>query len=210
MICIIDYKLGNICSLAKAFKKIGSKVIVSHKIPDIEKAEKLVLPGVGSFEKGMKNLQDLDLVTPLRKQVLEDKKPLLGICLGMQLLFKNSEEGQLIPGLNFINGEIKKFNFDPKSKLKIPHIGWNDVFGENLSQMPLFQGIENHSNFYFVHSYHATLHEKNPCLYTNYGYDFISFIQKNNIFGTQFHPEKSQKRGLKILKNFISLEAKNA
>lgn len=205
MICIINYRLGNIRSLVKAFKKMGGEIVVSEKIADIRKAKKLVLPGVGSFEKGMENLKKIDLISVLKEQILMREKPILGICLGMQLMFRNSEEDGFAEGFGFINGEVKKFNFDSASELKSPHMGWNNVFGGNYNSINIFEGVEENSNFYFVHGYHALLSENINCVYTDYGYSFVSAIQKNNIYGTQFHPEKSQKEGLKIIKNFILL-----
>lgn len=205
MICIINYQLGNICSLVKAFNKMGGEIVISNKYSDIKKAEKLVLPGVGSFGKGMENLKKFDLISVLKEQVLMGNKPFLGICLGMQLLFRNSEEDGFVEGLGIINGEVKRFNFDSVSGLKIPHMGWNNIFGENFSSIKIFQGVEENSNFYFVHSYHVSLSEDINCVYSDYGYNFVSAIQKNNIYGTQFHPEKSQKEGLKIISNFIMI-----
>lgn len=205
MICIINYRLGNIRSLVKAFNKMGGEIVVSEKISDIRNAKKLVLPGVGSFERGMENLGKIGLISVLKEQILMKKKPILGICLGMQLMFRNSEEDGFTEGLGFINGKVKKFTFDSASELKSPHMGWNNVFGENLNSIKIFEGVGENSNFYFVHSYHALLNENINCGYTDYGYSFVSVIQKNNIYGTQFHPEKSQKEGLKIIKNFILL-----
>ena len=206
MICIIDYKLGNIRSLVKAFNSMNGNVIVSNKYSDIKESSKLVLPGVGSFKKGMEHLRDYDLVSVLKEEVLIGNKPFLGICLGMQLLFKNSEEDGLVEGLGFIDGEIRKFDFNSGADFKIPHMGWNNIFGGKFDSIEIFKGIEESANFYFVHSYHALLGEVLDCVYTDYGYNFVSAIQKDNIYGTQFHPEKSQKEGLKIIKNFIQLK----
>lgn len=204
-ICIIDYKLGNICSVIKAFKKMGCDVIVSNKLSDIRNAEKLVLPGVGSFKRGMENLIKYNLIDVLEEEVVKKKKPFLGICLGMQLIFKNSEEDGFTKGLAFIEGRVEKFKFDSGAELKIPHMGWNGVSGNGLDAIDIFKGVKEDTNFYFVHSYHVLVDEKVDCVYTEYGYNFVSAVQKNNIYGTQFHPEKSQKEGLKIIKNFISL-----
>ena len=184
---------------------MGGEIVVSNKYSDIKKAEKLVLPGVGSFGKGMENLKKFDLISVLKDQVLMGNKSFLGICLGMQLLFENSEEDGFVEGLGFINGEVKKFNFDSGAELKIPHMGWNNIFGESFDSIKIFEGVKENSNFYFVHSYHASLSEDIDCVYTDYGYNFVSAIQKNNIYGTQFHPEKSQKEGLKIISNFIMI-----
>lgn len=205
MIVVIDYGMGNLRSIEKALTKIKGEFRISNKKEDIESATHIILPGVGFFEEGMKNLKELNLVPILNQEVVEKKKPLIGICLGMQLLFKTSEEGGLVKGLGFIDGHIKRFNFDKQLKLKVPHIGWNEVFGDGMSHIPIFKDIEPHTNFYFVHSYYAILHENANYTYTDYGYPFVSAVQKDNIYGTQFHPEKSQKKGLRILENFIGL-----
>jgi glutamine amidotransferase len=209
MIVVIDYGMGNLRSISKALKKINADFIISNKVKDIKSATHLILPGVGFFEEGIKNLREFGLIDILKEEVLVNKKPFLGICLGMQLLFKTSEEGGLIQGLGFIDGEVVRFKFN-NNELKIPHIGWNRIFGKDLFEIPIFQGIDPDSNFYFVHSYHPVLHEKIKCVFTDYGYNFVSAIQKENIFATQFHPEKSQKKGLQIIKNFVLLKnAKN-
>jgi len=209
VIVVIDYDMGNIRSVEKALAKIGAEFKVSNQKKDLEKATHIIIPGVGSFDKGMRNFEKLGLTEMLKKEVLEKKKPLLGICLGMQLLFKTSEEGVGVNGLGFIDGNIKHFKFEHNQQLKIPHTGWNDVFGEDILLMPLFKNIGPYSNFYFVHSYHAVLNEKVNCGYTNYGYNYVSVVQKENIYGVQFHPEKSQKKGLEILRNFAALPGAN-
>ncbi len=210
MIIVISYGMGNLRSIEKALVKLNTEFKVSNTGKDIEAATHLILPGVGFFEEGMNNLRKLGLIDLLNNEVLKKRKPFLGICLGMQLLFNSSEEGGLIKGLGFIDGDVKKFKFNKELKLKIPHVGWNEVFGESMSNISLFNNIEQHSNFYFVHSYHATLNENINHCYTDYGYNFVSVVQKDNIYGTQFHPEKSQKKGLEILKNFIELRGENA
>ena len=211
MIALISYGMGNIRSVEKALEKIGAEFFISSNPEELKDATHLILPGVGAFGQGMKNLKDMNFLESLRQEVLVKKKPFLGICLGMQLLFERGEEQGVHDGLGFIKGDVKKFNFFDKNKLKIPHIGWNEVFGEDMIHIPILSGIEQHSNFYFVHSYHAVPlneEEKNVrFLFTDYGYDFVSVIQKENIFGVQFHPEKSQKKGLKILENFANLKS---
>jgi len=204
MIVVIDYGMGNMRSIEKALNKIGAEFRISNNSDEIKYATHLILPGVGFFAQGMKNLRELGLIEILREEVLVKKKFLLGICLGMQLLFNKSEEG-MAEGLGFINGDVKRFNFKDNN-LKIPHIGWNRIFGEGLLKIKIFEGIEQDSNFYFVHSYHPVLNEEIDCVFTDYGYDFVSGIQKGNIFATQFHPEKSQDKGLEILRNFVRLE----
>jgi glutamine amidotransferase len=206
MITIIDYGMGNLRSVEKVLQKIGKDYIISSKKEDIEKATHILFPGVGHFEEGMENLKNRGLIPVLKQEILENRKPFLGICLGMQLLFKRSEEGKGVEGLGFIDGEIKKFSFESTKQQKIPHIGWNEVQGKWMKDMQLFQNIEPKTNFYFVHSYHAVLNEDVKHTTTDYGYDFISSIEKENIFGTQFHPEKSQKKGLEVLKNFLNGE----
>jgi len=197
---IIDYKMGNLRSVQKAFEKIGCNAIISNDKDIILNAKKLVLPGVGAFKDGMKHLEELDLIETLNKKVLEDKIPILGICLGMQLLSKKSYENGETEGLGWIDAEVIKFEFDNKN-LKVPHVGWNEVIFQDEDNL-LFSNIENHKDFYFVHSYYFKPHENVTTTTTDYGFEFTSSINKNNIFATQFHPEKSQKNGLQILKNF--------
>jgi len=215
-----------VCSLTKALKKIGTEVIVSNQRGDIENAGKLILLGVGSFAEGMKNLNEKGLVEVITKEVIEKKKPLLGICLGAQLLFENSEEAPGVRGLGLILGEVKKFNLDSNLGLKVPHMGWNSIYYDLKSKsnsegnsdndnsddnkevknaIEIFNNIGDGTNFYFVHSFHFVPTEEIDVLWTNYGYPFVSAFKKNNIFGTQFHPEKSQKEGLHLLKNFANL-----
>jgi glutamine amidotransferase len=202
MIVIIDYKTGNIGSLSNMLKKIGAEAIVSSNPSDIEKADKLILPGVGAFDVGMKNLKDSGLIPLLEDRVLNKKTPILGICLGMQLLAEKSEEGSL-NGLSWIKGEVKRFKFD-NSDLKIPHMGWNVV--KPLKEDSLFSGMKDELRFYFVHSYHFVAKDKDSVLATtNYGYDFTSVVAQENIFGVQFHPEKSHKFGMRLLDNFTKL-----
>ena len=202
MIVIVDYGMGNLRSILNKLQRMDVKAIISSKVEDIEKAEKLILPGVGSFATGMDNLEKYDLIPILNKKVIKEKKPILGICLGMQLVTKRSEEGNA-DGLGWIDAETKKFDFGRKNiGLKIPHMGWNsiDIRRDSL----LLKDIFINSTFYFVHSYHVCCNGTNSIVATtNYGYDFTSVIQKENIFGTQFHPEKSHKNGIRLLKNFV-------
>ena len=208
MIVIIDYKMGNLFSVFKTVKKITDDVTVSSLTEDINKAKKLILPGVGHFGKGMENINNLGLLDVINENVLVRKKPILGICLGMQLFTKHSEEGNCT-GLGYINAVTKKFSFD-NNHFKIPHMGWNNlaIVKEKGS---LLHGINMNDYFYFVHSYYATREdltsEDNDFIAstTFYGNDFISSVEQNNIFGTQFHPEKSLKTGNKIIANFINL-----
>ncbi len=204
MIKIIDYGMGNLRSVEKGFQRLKISTQITSEIEEIKKADKLILPGVGFFSHGMKILEKTRLIDILNTKVLKEKTPILGICLGMQLFTKHSEEGN-VKGLGWIDGETKKFNTNSfPNKLKIPHMGWNTISNNKLN--PLLKDIPEHSPFYFVHSYHIACHNKNNIIATtNYGFHFVSAIHYNNIYGTQFHPEKSHMQGLKILKNFAEL-----
>lgn len=202
MIVVIDYEMGNVGSILNMIKKAGGEAVLSQDPARIETAEKLILPGVGSFDTGMQNLEKLGLVNVLRRRVITERVPILSICLGMQLLSERSEEGAL-PGLGFIKGNTTKFKFDKtNANLRIPHMGWNSV---NIKkESPLFYQMYENPVFYFVHSYHVMCDSpENVVTTTDYGYEFTSSLQKDNVFGTQFHPEKSHKYGLKLMKNFV-------
>jgi len=201
MIVIVDYGLGNIGSIVNMFKKAGVAATISSDPAVIEKADKLILPGVGAFDAGMKNLETRGLIPLLNFRVLEQQTPILGVCLGMQLLCKWSEEGQL-PGLGWLDAEVVRFKFDSNSgDLKIPHMGWNTLTAH--TPHPLFADLEAENRFYFVHSYHVVCADQSNVLaQTNYGFDFTAAVVKDNIMGVQFHPEKSHKFGMRLLKNF--------
>jgi len=203
MIVIVDYGIGNLASVLNMFKKIGTKeVVVSGDKETIAKASKLLLPGVGAFDGGMNNLEQTGLIPVLNEKALKEKVPVLGICLGMQLLSKRSEEG-VKPGLGWIDAETVKFDLDPALKLKVPHMGWDYVRVKRKN--PLIE-MDSKSRFYFVHSYHVKCLDENQSLATsNFGVDFTCMVNKDNIFGTQFHPEKSLKFGMKLLENFAKL-----
>lgn len=202
MIVIIDYGIGNLASVLNMFKKIGAKdVCISSDNSIIEKADKLLLPGVGSFDAGMNNLEKSGLIPILNNKVLIEKIPILGICLGMQLLTQKSEEG-IKPGLGWIDGETVKFNFNNGGKLKIPQMGWNYV--KIKKENPLID-INEKKRFYFVHSYYVKCKDEQSIGTTHYGHDFTCLVNKENIFGAQFHPEKSLQFGMKFLENFIKL-----
>jgi len=205
MIVIIDYGMGNLRSIKNKFDRMGVDSIISMQVDEIEKADKLVLPGVGHFKAGMENLTQLGILPILNKRVLEDKIPILGICLGMQLLSDWSEEGNAA-GLGWIDAKTVKLNFNGNgSKLKIPHMGWNSI--EKRRENCLLKNITFDADFYFVHSYHVICNDKNDILSTTlYGYNITSAINKENIYGTQFHPEKSHDQGMQILKNFVELK----
>lgn len=202
MIVIIDYGIGNLRSIQSKFERFKINALISSNIEDIKNAEKLILPGVGSFLNGMNNLRDYGLLDILNQKVLEDKTPILGICLGMQLMTKGSEEGNA-EGLGWFDAETVKFRFDgANANLKIPHMGWNEVKFSKESK--LCEGIETNLDFYFVHSYHVKCNvDSDNLAMTDYGYEFTSMIQKDNIYGAQFHPEKSHKHGVTIFKNFV-------
>ncbi len=203
MMIIIDYGMGNLGSIKNMLKRLQVESSISSELKDIENADKLILPGVGAFDNGMKNLSEKGMLPILHDSVLKKKKPLLGICLGMQLLTKKSAEGAL-PGLGWIDAETVRFQFEKDLNLKIPHMGWND----SKRKMPslLTEDIGEDPRYYFVHSYHVVCrHQENEILTTFYGFEFAAAIQKDNIFGVQFHPEKSHKFGMKILDNFCKL-----
>ncbi len=203
MLTIIDYKTGNIGSIRNMLKKIGEDSLITSNENDISKATKLILPGVGAFDTGMKNLKDLNLIDILNHKVLIDKVPVLGICLGMQLLSGKSEEG-ILPGLGWINAETIRFKFINTSEYKIPHMGWNFISVKKESR--LFDGMYPDPRFYFVHSYFFKANDPSDILTsTRYEIEFTSAIEKDNVLGVQFHPEKSHKFGMKLLKNFVDL-----
>lgn len=203
MIVVIDYGMGNLYSVAKAFRRLQVDVKISSNLDDISSAEKLILPGVGHFKRGMENLAERGLIETLNDQVLNKKIPILGICLGMQLFTKHSEEGDR-DGLGWINAQTVKFKFEDQRKFRVPHIGWNTNEAQNTSA--LFNNIEEDASFYFVHSYYVDCNDTDAIV-TNaeYGRQFTSTVSKNNIYATQFHPEKSHDQGLALLKNFVDL-----
>jgi len=203
-VVIIDYRMGNLRSVQKAFEVNNCQAIISDNLNVIEQADKIVLPGVGSFKDGMKNLDSLGLIDVLSQEVVQNKKPFLGICLGMHLIANVGYENGQTSGLSWVDAEVVRL--DPTAEnLNIPHVGWNSVNYNNQSD--LYHGIEDNHDFYFVHSYHFRTKEDVVSGTTNYGVDFVSSIQKNNINAFQFHPEKSQTAGLRIIKNFINVEA---
>lgn len=198
MIGIIDYKLNNLRSVQKAFEKVGASAFISSDVRELSRADKLVLPGVGAFGAAMENIASLGLQELIQRHA-DAGRPLLGICLGMQLLFSQSSENGMHEGLNLIEGDVRLF---PKT-VKIPHIGWNQM--EVRSQSRILKSVENKSFVYFVHSYYADPKEPVTIATTDYGFTFTSVVQKGNIFGIQFHPEKSQVAGLQMLKNFSEI-----
>jgi glutamine amidotransferase len=209
MICIVDYGMGNLRSVQKAFDRVGATAVVSPNARDIERAEALVLPGVGAFGDAMRNLRANGLVQPLLA-VVDAGKPVLGICLGMQLLFEESEELGIHRGLGLLPGRVRRFPFGSRAAStlgpsrpmsKVPHIGWNQIRIRRAH--PLLEGVPDGSFAYFVHSYYVEPGHPSPVVAeTDYGLDFASVVGRGNRMGIQFHPEKSQAVGLRILANF--------
>ena len=202
MIAIIDYGMGNIHSVRKALESKGAKVVVTSNPVEIKKAAKLVLPGVGAFGDAMSELEKRNLAEPIIEHI-KDKKIFLGICLGLHLLFESSEESPDVWGLGILKGRVEKFQ--STNGLKIPHMGWNQI---KIRKMlcPLLKGLEDSSDVYFCHSYYPKADDiQIVAASTEYVVDFPSVIWQNNVYATQFHPEKSQAIGLKILENFVNL-----
>lgn len=203
MITIVDYGMGNLGSVFNMFKKIGVESQITSNLEDIKAAQKILLPGVGAFDNAMKRINSGGLREVLDKKALQERIPILGICLGMQLLTQQSEEGQE-KGLAWIKADTKRFQFDKAKKLKVPHMGWNTVSPATPSL--LTRDFSEEARFYFVHSYYVEVeNQENSILKTNYGIEFDSAIQHENIYGAQFHPEKSHKFGMKLLDNFSKL-----
>ena len=204
MIVVIDYDVGNIGSILNMLKKVGASACCSADVYTIESAEKLILPGVGSFDQAVAKLDASGLIPVLNQRVLKENIPILGICLGMQLFAQRSEEGTT-KGLGWLNATVKRFDLAGNSlNLKIPHMGWNRV--EVNKECLLFNEMQDNYRFYFVHSYHLECHDQNDVVgLTRYGYPFVSMIRKENILGVQFHPEKSHKYGMQVLKNFAEI-----
>jgi len=204
MISILNYGMGNIRSIRNALNFLG----VEHKLIDkpeqILESKKLILPGVGSFRLAMENMDKKKFIDPLNKAVLEKKIPVLGICLGMQLMAEESEEDGLTKGFGWIKGTIKKFDAD-KLKIKVPHVGFNTVIFEK-GKNTAYKGLGEKSDYYYVHSYRISYDDCDAVSgWTEYGEKIVGSIEKENIFGTQYHPEKSQSNGLIYLKNFAEL-----
>mgnify|MGYP001610259754 FL=1 len=209
MIVVVDYGMGNLRSVSKALESLGASVRVSSEPMRVAAADKLILPGVGAFPAAMQELSARGLVEPIT-QFIKSGKPYLGICLGLQLLFESSEEGEGAAGLGVLNGAVKRFA--PAASRKVPHMGWNQVArrqtaeGRRQDGCPLLAGIPDGSFVYFVHSYYAEPAERGiTALETDYGVRFAAMVWRDHLYATQFHPEKSQAIGLQLLKNFIAL-----
>lgn len=203
MIAILDYGLGNIKAFANIFKNLNIEHTIIQKAEQLESVDKIILPGVGAFDYAMQQFNQSGLRTAVEDKVLNQKIPILGICVGMQMLANESDEGQE-KGLSWIDGEVKLFSTENiKHKTKLPHMGWNEI---NHNQNPLFQQIDSTARFYFVHSYYFKCNnEKDTIATTEYGFNFSSAVNHNNIYGVQFHPEKSHSNGIQLLKNFATL-----
>lgn len=204
MITIIDYGMGNLGSVANMFKRIGIQSQITSDLDTIAKAQKILLPGVGAFDAAMQRINEGGFREVLDQKVLKEKVPTLGICLGMQLLTKSSEEG-VLAGLGWVNAKTIKFKFSEKQTLKVPHIGWNPTLA--VAQTPLTNNFQEDTRYYFVHSYYVVPENENDImLKTHYGFDFCSGIyNQDNVFGAQFHPEKSHKFGMKLFENFAKI-----
>ncbi len=201
-VLVVDYGVGNIGSIVNMLRRIGVQAIASATASAVDNASRIILPGVGSFDTAMARLAETGIVPALEKRVLHDRVPILGICLGMQILTRGSEEGQL-PGLGWLDADVVRIR--PESagrRLRIPHMGWNQV--RPRGSHALFEGLERGARFYFVHSYHAVSAQQHVLCTTDYGYEFASGLVKENVLGVQFHPEKSHKYGLQLLKNFVN------
>lgn len=203
MITIVDIGIGNLGSIMSMLEKCKVSAHRTSSAVDIESADKIILPGVGSFDNFMKKLDESGLIPILNKKAFEEKIPIIGICLGMQILGKRSEEG-VLAGLGWLDADTIKFRFKTNDGLRIPHMGWNTVTVHG--DPSIFKEMDEEPRFYFVHSYHLVCKdEKDVLATTHYGYDFASSVRKGNIYGTQFHPEKSHKFGMRLLKNFSEL-----
>jgi len=203
MIAVIDYGMGNLHSVSKALEAVGADVSITSDAAVLKEAEKIVLPGVGSFGQGMKHLRDSRLVEALNEEVIEKKKPFLGICLGMQLAAKSGEEQGLNVGLGWLDASVIALNA-PSRDVKIPHMGWNDV--DFIGEPPLFKGLKSPTTFYFVHSYHLVPRDLSGVTgLCEHGMPFVASVSQDNIHLVQFHPEKSQRKGLTVLENFVKL-----
>lgn len=200
----MNYGLGNLKSIENVIHHVGGECAISSSPEMISKAEKLILPGVGAFDSGMTLLKEKGLIAPLNHAINIRKTPIIGICLGMQLMLEKSEEG-VLPGLGWIKGEAKKFNFKQlEVDLKIPHMGWNTI--QTTRPNPVIEHEKEH-RFYFTHSYYVNCEPELVVAKTNYGTDFVSIFVSQNIWGVQFHPEKSHKFGMELFKNFLKYHA---
>lgn len=204
MIAIIDYGLGNVIAFANVYKKLNIPVIIVKQAEDLKNTTKLILPGVGSFDKAMQKLEKSGMRQLLDEMVLHRYVPVLGVCVGMQMLAHSSEEGSL-PGLGWINGEVKRFTPSSlKNPVCVPHMGWNNL--RPLKTNSILQGIDLNARFYFLHSYYFQCHRNEDIIaVTDYDGEFVCAVNSRNVFGVQFHPEKSHQWGIRLLENFGKL-----
>lgn len=204
MIAIVDYGMGNLSSIQNMLKRLGYKSLITDQVEDLDKADKLILPGVGAFDVAVQNIHHKGMWEILNRKALVEQIPVLGICLGMQLFANRSEEG-LLPGLGWMDAEVKKFKFESDSRIKVPHMGWN-IVKTVLPEHRLFEQSLSEQRYYFVHAYHIVCSlEANSIATSQYGYEFTCAVAKENIMGVQFHPEKSHAFGMHLLKNFCSI-----
>lgn len=200
-IAVVDYGMGNIGSICKMLRFVGADPVVTSDPGVMASADRIVLPGVGHFDRAVANLRGLDLVKHLQRIVVEDGKPLLGICLGMQLLCRSSEEGSL-PGLGFVDAQVRRFEFPVNPGLKVPHMGWSPITAKKTSV--LLKGLDGDSRFYFVHSYFVACADSADVLAeATYGAPFVAALERGNVMGVQFHPEKSHRFGIQMFRNFV-------
>lgn len=204
MITIVDYGLGNIRAFQNVYTRLNFTVKIAHTAADLKEAQKIILPGVGAFDYAMTQLNNSGMRDELEKQVLSNKVPVVGICVGMQMLARSSEEG-LLPGLGWIDGEVKKFDENTiVYKTRLPHMGWNSI--KSIRNTPILSGLVEGSKFYFLHSYYFLPdHPENIISQTDYGITYASAVNNEHIFGLQFHPEKSHRNGVQVLRNFALL-----
>lgn len=204
MVTIIDYGVGNIAAFINIYKQLDIPVRKAHKAEDLEEATKIILPGVGHFDYAMQRFNESGMREIVERLVTLEKKPVIGICVGMQMMANRSEEG-LLPGLGWIDAEVHKFDDGQRSaKVPLPHMGWNDVFA--TTQSTLFSGLEQEARFYFLHSYYFHCNQSgNSVADAEYGIRFTCSVNNENIYGVQFHPEKSHRFGIRLLKNFAEL-----
>ena len=199
MIAIVDYGMGNLRSVTNAFLRLGGNVVITRKKNVIKESNAIVLPGVGAFGKCIENLKKFDIFDLLKELIMNDRR-YLGICLGMQVLFESSEEAPGVQGMCVIKGDVPRFRGD----MKVPHMGWNSIDTQGR-RVPVLRGINNGDFLYFVHSYYCKPGEDVTATKTTYGIDFASSVQRGNLFACQFHPEKSQRVGLQLVRNFINI-----
>jgi imidazole glycerol-phosphate synthase subunit HisH len=203
MIAIINYGVGNLASVLNMFKRIGADAVITSDVSEIKKADKILLPGVGHFDSCMQRFNESGLRPVVEQKAFEEKAPLLGICVGAQMMTRGSEEGAE-KGLGWVNADTIRFKFDEQSKLKIPNMGWNELIISKPS--PLWNDLNEDARFYFAHSFHFKFDDEEMVTgKANYGYEYAVAFRNKNLFATQFHPEKSHKYGMKVLENFMKL-----